>query len=146
MRGIILRQCALPVKGYVMRQAITVMLIAVCGFSVCLASPAPSKEAAADSIRTAHDAMVRISGLSERQQYDQFVCEFWFYESLSDKSNFGKLTDDDRKELRKIVGKQSFFLHRFTPKAEGGTVYEIFITEDGAKVLGSRLKGRKKEK
>ena len=106
---------------------------------------AQSKKAASDSIQVAHTEMKRLSGLDERAQYDRFVCEFWYYESITGRSNFAKLTDAERKELEKVVKDQAFFLHRFTSKEKRAVTYEIFVSEDGAAVIGSRSKAVEKQ-
>lgn len=106
----------------------------------------PSKQADSDSNNAAHKEMERLTGLSEQQQFDRFVCQSWYYTSLSDKSNFAELNEQDREEIRKVVGDRAFFLHRFTPKQKGGSIYEIFVSKDGMTVYGTRTKPRKRQK
>jgi len=120
------------------------LLIGACTFGTrppdLAADTGPSKQAESDSIRTAHREFERRTGLTERQQYDSYRCEVWFYDSLGDRSNFGKLTEADRKDLKATVGGGPFFLHRFTPKKAGGRVHEVFVSKDGTAVLGARAK------
>lgn len=124
---------------------ILTVILAVGCLSVALPANAglPSKQAESNSIDTAHKEMVRLTGLSVQQQYDYFRCQLWFYESVSDESDFAQLTQEDKKELEKIVGERAFFLHRFTPKQKGGSIYEILVSENGATVYGTRTKPRK---
>jgi hypothetical protein len=82
--------------------------------------------------------MERLTGLPERQQYDGYECEVWFYDTLADGSNFAKLTEADRKALKAMVGDAAFFLHRLTPKGAGGRIHEVFVSKDGTTVLGAR--------
>lgn len=97
-----------------------------------------SKQAESKSIRIAHREFERLTGLPERQQYDSYRCEFWFYDTLADGSNFAKLTEADRKALKATVGDAAFFLHRFTPKGAGDRIHEVFVSEDGTTVVGAR--------
>ena len=89
----------------------------------------PSKQAEADSVDAAHRELERLTGLTTQKQYDQFVCEVWFYESVDDSANFAGLKDEEKKALRKLVGDRAFFLHRFTPKKTSSPLFEVVEAE-----------------
>jgi len=113
--------------------------ILVLTFAV-IASAAPSKQEESDSVALAHKKLERLVGLNERQQYDRYVCEFWFYESIADPSDFARLSEEAKKELKKLVGGRAFFLHRFTPKEKTGLLYEVLVSADGQTVIGTQKK------
>lgn len=100
----------------------------------------PSKQAEADSVDAAHRELERLTGLTTQKQYDQFVCEVWFYESVDDSANFAGLKDEEKKALRKLVGDRAFFLHRFTPKKTSSPLFEVVVGDDGRSILSSQEK------
>ncbi len=116
-------------------RALTSILILVL-FAV--ASAAPSKQEESDSVALAHKELKRLVGLNERQQCDRYVCEFWFYESVADPTDFARLSKEEKNELKKFVGERAFFLHRFTPKEKTGLRYEVLVSADGQTVIGAQ--------
>ena len=107
---------------------------------VSVVNAGPSKQAESDSLEVAHRELQRLTGLDEKAQYERLVCEFWFYESVDDPTNFARLNEDEKKALKKIVGGRPYFLHRYTPKKKGAEVFEVLIGEDGKTVLGVQKK------
>ncbi len=105
-----------------------------------VAGAAPSKQAESDSLEVAHRELKRMTGLDTKAQYERFECEFWFYGSVDDPTNFARLKEEEKKELKKIVGSRPFFLHRYTPKKKGSEVLEVFIGDDGKTVIGAQKK------
>ena len=113
--------------------------IALVLFLVLVASAAPSKQAESDSLAVAQLEFQRMTSLNSKSQYERFVREFWFYESVDDSANFAQLNNDDKKNLKKLIGSRAFFLHRYTPK-KGTGVIEVYISDDGRTLLGTQKK------
>ena len=118
----------------------TLFLVVIALFSAKLhASPRPSKSAESISIITAHQEVEKSTKLSSQKVHATYRCEVFFYSTLVDADNFGGLTDREKMELKPILGRSSFFLHRFTSKTGKEEVREIFVSEDGNAVLHKRL-------
>jgi len=109
---------------------------------VLTANAVPSKQAESDSVEIAHRELQRMTGLNTKEQYDRFSCEFWFYESFDDPTNFARLKEEEKNELKKLVGSRSFFLHRYTSKNRS-EVFEVIIGDDGKTVLGAQKRPNK---
>jgi hypothetical protein len=118
-----------------------ILLIAISLCSAKLqAADRPSKEAESISTSTAHQEVEENSKLSRQGVYDAYRCEVFFYSNLIDADNFGELTEQEKKELKPILGRSSFFLHRFTSKTGKEEIREVFISEDGKIILHKRLR------
>ena len=105
-----------------------------------VANAAPSKEAESDSLIVAHRELQRITGLDMKAQYDYFTCELWFYESIDDAANLGRLKDQEKEEMKRLVGNLPFFLHRYTSKTKRSEVFEVVIGNDGKTVISIKKK------
>ena len=120
-----------------MRTAFLVCAL-LCCFAVAQTAEGPSKSAESESIKTAHTEAEKMTGLSYEGVHRKHHCEVFFYSSLEDRNDFGKLKEFDRTELRHHLGDSSFFLHRFTPKDPKKPGFEIFVSGDGTKILWKR--------
>jgi hypothetical protein len=110
----------------------------LCCLGLVSAAEAPSKSAKSKSLKTAHAEAEKITKLSYEGVYRVYRCELFFYGSLADRHNFGGLEKADRAELQPRLDSSSFFLHRFTPKDEKKSGFEIFVSENGTKILWKR--------
>ncbi|MCE9546445.1 MAG: hypothetical protein K8T25_13140 [Planctomycetia bacterium] len=100
----------------------------------------PSKEAESIACRTADGEFQKLLKLNHQEMHDKYKCELSFFSSLQDQTNDWKLSDKDQKGLQPVLGDSSFFLIRFTNLSRKSDMLEIFISEDGTKVLWKRRK------
>ena len=100
------------------------------------APPQPSKLRECAALSSAHREFERLTGISEQRLYADFSSESWFYGSVDDPANGGRLTADEKERARRIVGGKPFFLHRFSPVKFRSDPVEIVVSEDGRSILG----------